>query len=88
VIGNGISAGAFAGLHALGAARRSLRVAIIGSVTTVVFSLAGAKLWGITGSIYCMLVPAWLGSLLLWWQFREALREKRIGSTRGLHRRA
>lgn len=86
VMGYGISAGAFAGLHALGAAQRSLRVAIIGSVTTVVFSLVGAKWWGVTGSIYGMLAPSWLGSMLLWWQFREALREKRIVSTRGQHR--
>ena len=82
VAGNGFSAGAFAGLHALGAAQRSLRVAIIGATATVVCSLVGAKWWGVTGSIYGTLAPAWLGSLMLWWQLREALRERKITSQR------
>jgi O-antigen/teichoic acid export membrane protein len=78
VVGTGISAGAFAGLHALGAARRSLNVALIGSVATIVFSLAGARWWGVLGSIYGTVAPAWIGSALLWWQLREALHERRI----------
>ena len=43
VTGQAIASGAGMGLHALGAARRSLRVAIISSVLLVACSLAGAS---------------------------------------------
>ena len=75
VVGTGFSAGAFAGLHALGSAQRSLRVAILGSVATVVCALVGAALGGAAGSVRGVIIPAWLGALLLWWQLRAALRE-------------
>ncbi len=67
--------GSFAGLHALGAARRSLRSMIIASVTYLACSLAGAALEGIAGTLRGAAVAAWIGVLVSWWQFRAALRE-------------
>jgi hypothetical protein len=38
-------------------------------------TLAGAWMAGVIGTVIGMAIGAWLGSLLAWWQFREALRE-------------
>jgi O-antigen/teichoic acid export membrane protein len=97
VIGQGAGAGAFAGLHALGASRRSLRAVVLGAIAYVVFSLAGAFAGGTVGAIWGTAVAVWLSTLLLWWQLRSALPEtgnapvgRKPGSERaaGRHRRA
>ena len=75
IVGLGICAGAQAGLHALGAARRSLRGAIFASVAYVVCSLAGAAEGGALGTMRGTAVAVWLSALVLWWQLRAALRE-------------
>ena len=75
VVGGGFSAGAFAGMHALGAAQRSLNVAVLGNVAIVVGALVGGALGGTAGTVRGIIIPTWLGALLLWWQFRVALRE-------------
>jgi O-antigen/teichoic acid export membrane protein len=67
--------GSFAGMHALGAARRSLRSMIIVSVAYLVFSLGGAAMGGTVGTMRGAAVAAWIGLLVSWWQFRAALRE-------------
>jgi hypothetical protein len=51
VIGSTLSCGATAGLHALGAARRSLRAQIFASVAFVVGGLAGAYFGGTLGTM-------------------------------------
>jgi O-antigen/teichoic acid export membrane protein len=75
VIGQGVGAGAFAGLHALGASRRSLRVVVLSSAVFVACSMAGAVEWGTAGAIWGTAVAVWIGTLLLWWQLRAALPE-------------
>jgi O-antigen/teichoic acid export membrane protein len=75
VIGQGVCAGAVVGLHALGAARRSLRGAVLTAVAYVVCSLIGAVAGGALGTVYGGAVAAWIAALLLWWQLRAALRE-------------
>lgn len=75
VMGQGVGSGAGIGLHALGAARRSLRLVLVMVTLTSAFTLAGAWMAGVVGTVIGMAVGGWLGSLLSWWQFREALRE-------------
>jgi O-antigen/teichoic acid export membrane protein len=81
VVGQNIGAGAFAGMHALGSARRSVRVAVLGAAAYVVFSLIGAAEWGAAGALWGCAVATWLSSSLLWWQFRAALRDSGSQST-------
>ncbi len=69
------SLGAATWLHALAAARRSLRVAVITSAAYVSLSLVGAVLGGAVGSIRGAAAGAWIGTLVCWWQVREARRE-------------
>ena len=75
VTGQAVAGGAGTGLHALGAARRSLRVAIVSSVLLVACALAGAAEGGAVGTVRGSAVAAWLGALLAWWQLRAAIRE-------------
>lgn len=69
------SVGAGTWLHALAAARRSLRAAVVNSAALLVFSLAGAVAAGTRGSIYGAAVGTWIGALYVWWQVRGAVRE-------------
>lgn len=75
MVGGGIAAGAGTGLHALGAARRSLRVAIIGSVVASAFAVGGAAAYGAQGTIYGIAMGTWFGAALAWWEFRKAWHE-------------
>ena len=75
VIGTGASLGSGAGLHALGAARRSLRSMLIVSAAFLVFGLAGAVAGGATGTVIGVAVAAWVGTAIGWWQLHSALRE-------------
>ena len=75
VIGAGACAGAGAGLHALGAAKRSLRATVLGSVAFLVCTLVGAAMGGAVGTVEGAAVSMWFGTLLVWWQLRAAMRE-------------
>jgi O-antigen/teichoic acid export membrane protein len=75
VIGGGVAAGAGTGLHALGAARRSLRVAVIAAVLAAGSSILGAVLYGAVGTIYGLAVGVWVGALINWLEFRKAWQE-------------
>jgi O-antigen/teichoic acid export membrane protein len=85
------SVGAGTWLHALAAARRSLRAAVVNSASLLVFSLAGAVAYGTRASIYGAAVGTWIGALYCWWQVRGAVREygdrpADDGSQQGTHR--
>jgi O-antigen/teichoic acid export membrane protein len=69
------SAGAGTWLHALGAARRSMRAATITVVLYLVLALSGAVLGGTIWTIRGAALAAWIGSLAFWWQVRAAERE-------------
>jgi hypothetical protein len=69
------SVGAGTWLHALAAARRSLRAAVFNSAALLMFSLAGAFVAGTRGAIYGAAVGTWLGALFCWWQVRGGVRE-------------
>jgi len=75
VIGQGAGAGAFAGLHALGASRRSLNAVVLGAAAFVGFSLIGAVAGGAVGAIWGTAVAVWISTMMLWWQLRSALPE-------------
>jgi hypothetical protein len=73
------------GLHALGAARRSLRAMILASVASLAGGLAGALQGGALGSVYGFAVAALLGALLWWWELRAAMRESDMVPTDDRH---
>jgi O-antigen/teichoic acid export membrane protein len=75
ILGACASTGAGTGLHALGAARRSVSAMVIGSALSVVLSIAGAVADGVMGAMIGSAVAAWVMTLLFWRQFRQALRE-------------
>jgi O-antigen/teichoic acid export membrane protein len=67
--------GALLGLHALGAARRSLRAVILTSVLLVACALVGAVTGGTLGTMRFSAAASWVGTLVSWWQLRQALHE-------------
>jgi len=74
-LGGCATAGANTGMHALGAAQRSMRTMIIWSALLVVCSLTGAVVWGLKGTIDGGALASWIGALLYWWQLRVALKD-------------
>jgi O-antigen/teichoic acid export membrane protein len=76
VMGGCASAGQGTYMHALGAAKRSLRAALYTAVLTVAFSLAGAGFSGATGTLDGAALATWLGSVIYLWQLRRALRDR------------
>lgn len=72
------SSGAGTWLHALGAAKRSMRAATFTAVLCLVLGLVGAVTEGTVGTIRGAALGAWVGSLLYWWQARAARRESGI----------
>ncbi len=70
-----VSAGASAGLHALGAARRSLRAMLIASSAYLGCALLGAYLGGALGSVRGIAVATWIGAAAWWWQLHAGMRE-------------
>ena len=69
------TSGALLGLHALGAARRSLRAVLVSSALVIPCAIVGAKTGGALGTLLYVAAASWLGTLLSWWQFRRALHE-------------
>ncbi len=80
MMGATATAGAVAGLRALGNAKRSMRINLISSATYVVFGVVGALVDGIHGSVEGTAVATWIGATLSWQQLRAGLRaNNRIG---------
>jgi O-antigen/teichoic acid export membrane protein len=79
VLGACAGTGAGTALHALGAARRSLRAMVIGTTLSVVLSLVGTAVAGAVGAMAGFAAGSWIGALINWRQLRAALRES--GST-------
>ncbi|HET6188456.1 MAG TPA: hypothetical protein VFE59_15895 [Trebonia sp.] len=75
-----ISAGATTGLHALGAARRSLRAAFIASGVCLVGGLVGALTAGLSGAVWGVAFLTWFGVLVWWWEMRAGLRDYTAGA--------
>lgn len=75
VMNAGLSAGAAAGLRALGAARRSLRAQFLASAGYVTGGLVGAAVAGALGSSWGVAFASLLGAAVWWSQLRAGLRE-------------
>jgi O-antigen/teichoic acid export membrane protein len=82
VMGACVSAGATAGLRALGVATRSLRAGIFGAATFIVGCLVGAWLDGAAGSVYGSALATTVSALVWWRQLQVALREADVASAR------
>jgi len=80
VMGSCLSAGATAGLRALGIARRSLRSQIVASAAFVVLSVAGAAAGGAAWAIRGSAIATAIGAMVWWRQLHVALRESDIAS--------
>ena len=90
-----VSVGGGLSLHALAAARRSLRAAVVNSAALLVFSVTGAVVAGMVWSIRGAAVGTWIGAVYCWWQLRAALKESssvtagdqaRLSREQGKHR--
>ena len=75
IAGNCASVGPGAGMHALGAARRSLRASMMNSAIIIPLGIAGALVAGVLGTLYFAAAGSWLTAVMSWWYFREAMRE-------------
>lgn len=75
IMGGCIDSGATSGLHALGAARRSLRAGLIGSAIYLVCTVAGTIAGGVLGTVWGLAIGTWIGALVWWGEMRAALRE-------------
>ena len=75
IMGSCATGGPGTGLHSLGAARRSLRAAVITSVAFVLFAVVGAVEGGAVGTMYGTAIALWAGAAWYWWELSRALRE-------------
>jgi O-antigen/teichoic acid export membrane protein len=75
IMGGTATAGAQSGLRALGAAKRSLRAMIIGSVAYLGLGVAGAVQGGALGTVRGVAVATWIAAIVYWWQLRAGLRD-------------
>jgi O-antigen/teichoic acid export membrane protein len=75
IMGACVSAGAGVGLHALGAARRSLRAMVLTSALYVAGGLVGAAAGGAYGTMWGAAIASWIGAVFWWWQLSAALQE-------------
>jgi O-antigen/teichoic acid export membrane protein len=71
----GIQLGAWGGVRALGAARRSLRAQSFGSALYLVGSLAGAMAGGAAGAAWGGAVATLIGAGYWWWQLQLGVRD-------------
>lgn len=69
--------GATIGMHALGSARRSLRSSLLTSVFVLAGAVLGAEIAGTFGTLCFAAAGSGLGTLVTWWQFRQAILETR-----------
>ncbi len=75
VMGSCFTQGAMAGLHALGAAHRSLRSMNFGSALYLGLGVGGAFYHGATGTVWGTAIATWLGTMMWWGQLHTGLRE-------------
>jgi O-antigen/teichoic acid export membrane protein len=70
-----IDSGATSGLHALAAARRSLRAGLIASAIYLICTVVGTIVAGVLGTVWGLAAGTWIGVLVWWWEMRAGLRE-------------
>jgi O-antigen/teichoic acid export membrane protein len=87
IISGCASSGASTGLHAMGAAKRSLRVALTTAAISLSLAIAGALLGSMLVTLYFVAAANWIGTLMSWLQLRVALRELAGQRPNGRHRK-
>jgi O-Antigen ligase len=75
VAGFGFSVGAWAGVRALGAASRSLRAQVIGSVVYLTGALGGTALAGAAGAAWGSAAGTLIGAGVWWWELHQGVRD-------------
>ena len=75
IMGGCIDSGATSGLHALGAARRSLRAGLVAAAIYLVCTVVGTFADGVEGMAWGLALGTWVGALVWWGQLRAALAE-------------
>ena len=86
IMGSCFTDGANAGLHALGAAKRSLRSMICSSLIYLGFGIVGAYVDGAVGVVWGAAFATWLGAALWWRQLYNGMHEAGHWSPRGADR--
>jgi len=77
LMGSAAAGGAGRALHALGAAKRSLRAGVMTSTLVVVLSVVGAAAGGLPAAILCSAAGTWIGVLFSWRELRAEVRSVR-----------
>jgi O-antigen/teichoic acid export membrane protein len=75
IAGNCAGVGPGVGMHAMSAARRSLRAAMWNAALLIPAGIAGALVAGVRGSLYFTAGAAWITTVMSWWYFRKAMHE-------------
>jgi hypothetical protein len=75
VAGFGFSVGAWAGVRALGAASRSLRAQVIGSVVYLTGAFVGTAIGGAAGAAWGSAAGALIGAGVWWWELHQGVRD-------------
>jgi O-antigen/teichoic acid export membrane protein len=73
-----LTSGALLGLHALGAARLSLRYVLRSSILGVIFAVTGAEIGGTLGAMRFIALASVFSTVMSWWQFRYAMRKSGV----------
>jgi O-antigen/teichoic acid export membrane protein len=69
-----LTSGALLGLHALGAARLSLRYVLRSALLGLIFAVIGALIGGTLGAMNFIAIASLISTVMSWWQLRYALR--------------
>jgi O-antigen/teichoic acid export membrane protein len=72
------SSGSSTGLHALGAAKRSLKVALTTAAISLSLAFAGALLGSMLITLYLVAAANWIGTMMSWLQLRVAMHERTV----------
>jgi O-antigen/teichoic acid export membrane protein len=72
---NSANTGAFVGLRALTAVRRSVRARLFASASFISGALGGAAIGGAIGAAWGLAVAAGVNDLVWWWQLRSAFHD-------------
>jgi O-Antigen ligase len=75
VAGFGFSIGAWAGVRALGAASRSLRAQVIGSVVYLTGAFGGTVVGGAAGAAWGSAAGTLIGAGVWWWELHQGVRD-------------
>jgi O-antigen/teichoic acid export membrane protein len=85
VIAACVGSGAFTGLHAMGAAKRSMRLSLASAVIGLSVTFAGCLLGSIRVTLYLIAAASCFVPVLYWWQFRRAMHESGTSRAGGQH---